>query len=127
VSGISVAALIWIGLVFYVLFCTTLLLNVLRTFQGAWFRRARLFTAVLAFLFLAAGFSSSIWPANPDEAAVLAEVTNLHEQPDDMSETVEEIHEGLVVGLLSAVDNWAFVQLPNGVRGWMLAEHLGVI
>jgi SH3-like domain-containing protein len=72
-------------------------------------------------------FTSSIWPAYPPEAVVIGDRIALHEQPDSEATVLEDIHAGLVVGLVSETGDWMLVQLPNGVRGWVTSADMGII
>jgi len=126
-SVASVNALMVSGVALFLIFCGVVLSNILGYWYGAWFRRTRLLLGIGAVLFLAAAFSSSIWPAYPPEAVVLVRETSIREQPDGESDAIERIHEGLVVGVVSEGGEWVLVQLPNGVRGWLEAADVGVI
>jgi hypothetical protein len=126
-SVASVTTFMATGLVAFLAFCAILLLSVLGLWAGPWFRRARLVSGMLAFVLLATAFTSSIWPAYPPEAVVISDRISMHEQPDGEAAELEEIHAGLVVGLISEADGWMLVQLPNGVRGWVESAGMGVV
>jgi len=119
--------LMFTGIGFYLILCLFLFMSILGYWTGAWHRRIRVVGALVSVLLITMALSSSIWPAYPSEAVVLAKEADLHDQPDSDSEISDFIHEGLVVGLISEGDDWALVQLPNGARGWILTRQLGAI
>ena len=127
ISHLSVQALINVGLGLYFLFITLLIMKVRGSGQGRWFRRARAALAVIALSFLLVGFSSSIWPAYPTQAVILAREVSIHERPDADAAVTLIVHEGLVVSTVAWGEDWVLIQLPNGARGWVTAEGLAEI
>lgn len=116
-----------IGLGFYLIICLFVLMKLLGSWKGAWYRRIRVVSALAAVLFVGSALASSVWPAYPQEAVVIVDETILHEQPDSESRTLENVHEGLVLGVVSEGNGWVLVQLPNGARGWVPSFELGTI
>ena len=127
VESIGVNTMIALGVGFYLAMIFLIIMRIRRASEGPWQRRLKYFCTLNAFLFLFGGFSSSVWPAYPDESVVVTAELLVREQPDSDASISDRIHEGLVVSLLTRVGDWVLIQLPNGAQGWITGDGLGAI
>jgi hypothetical protein len=65
--------------------------------------------------------------AGGDAAIVLVPSSDVRSGPGETNPQLVEIHEGLKVTVLGTREEWLQVTLPNGITGWIRAEHVEVI
>lgn len=65
------------------------------------------------------GNSQANFEQNSQFAIILDKEVNLRSAPDEESNSILEIHEGLKVGLLDEIGTWQKVKLSNGDQGWL--------
>lgn len=61
---------------------------------------------------------------NNSEAIVFASVSTVLSEPNETSNKLFTIHEGLKVSLLEEKEEWAKIKIQNGNVGWVKAEDL---
>ena len=92
-----------------------------------WYRRARSLAVVLATVLLGLSFLASSQSGSYDMAVVIADETQLWEEPSLEGNMMMSIHEGLVLDLVQQQAEWAEVRLPNGTRGWVNVSALAEV
>lgn len=112
------------GILAYLLAVGLLIFKMWTKHPSPWIRRARSFTFILAGILLVSAFAASMQSEEHARAVVIAAQTALREAPAEDAPTELSIHEGLLVDVLTQEGTWAEVKLPNGARGWILAESL---
>jgi tetratricopeptide (TPR) repeat protein len=65
--------------------------------------------------------------AGHEAAIVLVPSSDVRSGPGETNPQLVEIHEGLKVTVLGTREEWLQVTLPNGITGWVRAEHVEVI
>ncbi len=125
VQAFGAVPLFGAGVVFYFIAAGMLTLRI-RGARGPWIRRGFTTAAVLAVVLVMAGLTASIEEHTTRRAVVLTSRVTLLEAPDGARSDLN-IHEGLVLDVVSEDAGWVEVRLPNGAAGWMRAEALGVI
>lgn len=114
-----------VGLIFYFTAVVVLALRI-RSGQTPWRRRILSVSVALAIVFVGAGFSASVEHQSASRAVVLIDEVTLLEAPEGARSDLN-IHEGLVVDVVRSRDGWVEVRLPNGAKGWVRSEVLGLI
>jgi tetratricopeptide (TPR) repeat protein len=76
---------------------------------------------LIALLPLALAFSSRQAVIDSGYAIVLEKSISLRAAPDEQSQEIVVVHEGLKVRLLDQIGSWKKVQLTDGVMGWLPA------
>lgn len=125
VRSVGSVGLFAIGMLFYLVAAGALGLRI-RSGQTPWRRRMLTAGLVLAVCFFTFGFASSAEQVRDQKAVVLVDETTLLEAPDGEPSSLN-VHEGLVVDVVSTAGEWREVRLPNGTRGWMTSDALGEI
>ena len=118
---------IWLGLLFWFGFAGLFVGRKMANLDGEWWRRIRTVCVVLGVALSFHALASSTWPPESQRAVILASQIDLLEQAAPEADSVQLVHEGLVVSVKSVAADWVLVQIPNGVRGWVPAAHLGEI
>lgn len=118
-------ALFFIGVVFYLGAAVALSLRI-RGARDAWLRRSMMLAATLAVVFVTTGLAASVEEQTTRRGVILAAEVALLESPDG-ARTDFDLHEGLILDILSQDAEWTEVKLPNGVKGWVRTDMLGVI
>ena len=118
---------IWLGIFAWFGFAGLFVGKKMALLDGSWWRRIRMISLVLALGLSVHALASSAWPPEAQRAVVLTGEVDLLEQADPEASSVQLVHEGLVVSIKSVAADWALVQIPNGVRGWIPSAHLGEI
>lgn len=94
-------------------------------------KRIYFMTSVLSLLFLIVSllFTYKQYDTSTTtiEAIVYQEKVSVKNAPSDSSQEVFEIHEGLKVFVLDAVDIWQKIKLADGKTGWVQKESLKVL
>ncbi len=119
--------LFWIGMLFYTLAIGIVIYRTRMSLRNPWLRRARAISILLGIVFLGGAFLASVQSVENRRAVILVERTDLYEAPDAESQAELAIHEGLVVDILQQDNDWIEIRLPNGTRGWVLADVAGEI
>ena len=113
------------GVLFYL--CAAVVVGLrIRNGQTPWRRRVLTLTAALAVVFISTGYAASVETHKVRHAVVLMDEVTLRENPEGARSDLD-VHEGLVVEVVTDEMNWVEIKLPNGVRGWVRAESLGRI
>lgn len=115
------------GLLAYLLGMGLLIFKMWTKHPSPWIRRVRALAFVLAGILLVSAFAASIQSEEHTRAVVIVDQIALHEAPAENAPIELSIHEGLLVDVLAQEGTWAEVRLPNGARGWILAESLADI
>lgn len=82
------------------------------------------FLSVVSAGILVGKLSSS---SNREAAIVLVPSSDVRSGPGEANPQLVEIHEGLKVTILGTREEWLQVTLPNGITGWIRAEHVETI
>lgn len=122
---LGVSGLVVLGIVFYVAAAGAIALRI-RGGQTPWRRRIAAASAVLAVVFLTAGFTASVERETASRAVILIDEVTLLDGPAGTRSDLE-IHEGLVVHIVEQDAEWVQVRLPNGATGWLRNEAIGRI
>ncbi len=91
-----------------------------------WKKRTISCSVFAAFLLLCSGslLLSQIFHRSADEAILLASKSEAKTGPGEAYTTVFEIHEGAKVRIQREKLDWAEIQLPNRVIGWLMKKDL---
>lgn len=115
------------GVLFY-LGAIALFVHRIRTrTRSPWHRRLRAFSLAGALLLLTGAFGASVERAQHQRGVIVADRAALHEQPRAESPAVLELHEGTVLDVLEAEEQWIAVRLSNGTTGWLSAQTVAEI
>ena len=127
VRTIPIFPAFWMGFLLYLVLIGLVIGTYIRYVEGPWVRRARFSSSVVGGALILYAFTSSVWPPSDERAVVLTNQVSLLEQADPDAAQVLAVHEGLVVKKGSQVSEWTFIQIPNGVKGWVPSNSLGDI
>jgi tetratricopeptide (TPR) repeat protein len=61
------------------------------------------------------------------DAIVLVASSDVRSGPGEANPQLTEIHEGLKVSILGSREGWYQISLPNGLTGWIRADHAEII
>ncbi len=117
----------WLGISIWFGFGALVIVRLLFAVRGDWWRRMRVISGALGALLLIHALATSAWPPTDPMAVILASEVDLVEQADPGAASVQNVHEGLVVHIKSRTSEWTFIQIPNGIRGWVPQSVLGEI
>jgi len=94
----------------------------------SWIRSTSIFIAILA-LFLT--IFSVIFAKKETtryiqslEGVIIQHVINVKSTPNEKGSDLFVIHSGLKVGITDQLNEWVEIRLPNGEKGWILAEQV---
>ena len=70
----------------------------------------------------------SIWTDNSLNLGVIyAKKVEVHSEPNVFSTRLFEVHEGLRVSIIQAVDEWVEIELLDGKMGWIENNQIRLI
>ncbi len=69
-------------------------------------------------------FSRADYEKNTDHGIVVQRESELYSAPDEASQSVLKVYEGLKVQMLDKIENWHKVRLVNGEVGWLEEKTL---
>ena len=97
----------------------------------SWIRSASIFIAIIAlfitiFSILFAKKETTRYIQHP-EGIIMQLVINVKSTPNEKSSDLFVIHSGLKVGITDQLNEWMEIRLPNGEKGWVLAEAVEAI
>jgi len=73
-------------------------------------------------------FAGLVWRRESGrDGVVLAKTLDVRSGPSAGNPVLFTVHEGLQVAVVSQVQGWDQVLLPNGWNGWVPASHLGLV
>jgi tetratricopeptide (TPR) repeat protein len=108
------------------LFAICLLLILLIRIQ--WVRSIAIFVAILALLltifFIIFSKKESARNINHPEGIIMSYVVYVKSTPNEKGSDLFVIHSGLKVGITDQLNEWVEVRLPNGEKGWILANQI---
>ena len=94
-------------------------------------RRFAFTTGVLCFLFSITSFSMAyLQKANierTDEAIVFTPSVTIRSSPEDSSANLFIVHEGIKLHIEDSIDDWYFVRIADGNKGWIRTGDLKII
>lgn len=113
------------GILFYFVAAGTVALRI-RSGRTSWRRRVLAVAASLAIVLITAGFAASFREESMQRGVILVDEVPLLEAPEG-PRSGPDIHEGLVLDVIGSEETWFEVRLPNGVKGWVRSEAVGII
>ena len=118
-----------LSIIFCALFALCFLLVLL--IRISWVRSTSIFIAILALFFtvfsvIFAKKESSRYVQSP-EGIIMQHVINVKSTPNEKGSDLFVIHSGLKVGITDQLNEWVEIRLPNGEKGWILAEQVEII
>lgn len=126
VRAFGVFGLFTIGLAGWFTLATCIVLGIRRGGARSWVRHGAVAGAVVAVVFLGAAFLSSAVSPFGNRSVVVEESVPLTSSAGG-TDSLQELHEGMVVDILEVQGSWARVRLANGVTGWLEAAGLAGI
>ena len=111
-----------IGACILLVICLLILLLV----RILWLRSISIFVAVFAlfltvFSIVFAKKETARYMQHP-EGIIMAQVVNVKSTPNEKGADLFVIHSGLKVGITDQLNEWVEIRLPNGEKGWILAN-----
>ena len=106
----------WLGLAFAFTFALSLFLRHRGTLKNAWLTRISLTLTILLFLF---AFRSHHLIYGRELAVVQFPSVSILSAPDATGVEVFQLHEGVVVEMLSKQAKWIKIKLADGKEGWI--------
>lgn len=96
-----------------------------------WIRSSSLILSFAAFLFISFTIIFAVREKNrirlTPEAIIMERVIHAKSTPDDSSNDLFVIHEGLKVQITDQLNNWVEIKLPNGEKGWIPKASIEII
>jgi len=93
-----------------------------------WIRSISIFIAILAFIITIFSIifanKETMRYANFPEGIIMPLVLNVKSTPNEKGSDLFVIHSGLKVGITDQLNEWVEIRLPNGEKGWILAEQV---
>ena len=83
-----------------------------------------LFTLILSIIF--ANREKNRWNDVP-EAIVMQSVVSVKSSPDNSSNDLFVIHEGLKIKVTDRLQDWIEIKIPSGERGWIQVKNIEII
>ncbi len=127
VQNVGLGRLFWIGMAAWL---AGLGLFGWRLYSESLTTGVRRLVSVLVLLGLLGGagaVATSVARSDELSAVVTSGRTDVLEAPSNGSRILIVVHEALVVDVLSELDRWAHVRLPNGITGYVEKETIEVI
>jgi len=105
-------------------FCFLLILLI----RISWIRSLSIFIAIIALFFtifsvIFAKKETSRYIQSP-EGIIMQHIINVKSTPNEKGSDLFVIHSGLKVGITDQLNEWVEIRLPNGEKGWILAEQV---
>ena len=94
----------------------------------SWIRSLSIFTVILALFFtvfsiIFAKKESTRYIQHP-QGIIMGYVVNVKSTPNEKGSDLFVIHSGLKVGITDQLNEWVEIRLPNGEKGWVLANQI---
>jgi len=88
---------------------------------------ALLVPALLSVVFLLAAMSKSEMLNHPDQVIIMQEDTSLNDGPDERSNEVTTLSEGVKGKIIDHIDDWYKLQMEDKDEGWVKMDRVEVI
>jgi len=118
-----------IGIVLFMLFliCMVVFLFV----RYLWARKTAFYSGIVLFLLVMVtnifAISQKRERLDRDSAIVMVGAVMVKASPDQNSNTLFELHEGIKVKIRNSDSNWLEIEIANGSVGWLSKEHVEII
>ena len=122
VVGTGALAFFIVGLVFYGIAAVLIGHRIWTGTRNPWHRRALSASMIVGLMLLGTALAASLDRTLDRQAVVIVDQVTLRNAPQNDAPSELDLHEGVLLDVLSQEEGWIEVRLPNGVTGWIEAD-----
>ena len=64
---------------------------------------------------------------NDNPAIIFDKEVDLRTEPNLRSEEINTLHEGTKLNIIEKIDDWSYIELKNGNKGWLTSSSYRII